>query len=119
MSAGDESDSSGDQRGQRRLTINKEFDSLDAFITEYVANVSRSGVFIASHDPLPIGTVVDLKFTVLIDGVHTIEGIGEVVRVDADPPGMGLVFTELSSASEAIIARLLTAPGKKQREGKD
>lgn len=119
MSAGDDSDSGGDQRGQRRLTINKEFDSLDAFITEYVANVSQSGVFIASHDPLPVGTVVDLKFTVLIDGVHTIEGIGEVVRVDDDPPGMGLVFTELSSASEAIIARLLTAPGKKRREGTD
>ena len=97
-------------RGDKRVTINKEFDSLDAFISEYVANISRTGVFIASRDPLPVGTVVNLSFSVLIDGVHTIEGIGEVVRVEQDPAGMGLVFRELSSASETIITRLLTLP---------
>lgn len=99
-----------EQRGDKRVTINKEFDSLDAFISEYVANISRTGVFIASRDPLPVGTVVNLSFSVLIDGVQTIEGVGEVVRVDDDPPGMGLVFRELSSASETIIQRLLTVP---------
>jgi hypothetical protein len=104
--------SESEQRSDKRVTINKEFDSLDAFISEYVANISRSGVFIASHEPLPVGTVVDLSFSVLIDGVQTIEGVGEVVRVDDDPPGMGLVFRELSSASETIINRLLTAPRK-------
>ena len=35
-----------DQRTDRRLTINKEFESFDAFVHEYVTNVSRSGVFI-------------------------------------------------------------------------
>ena len=99
-----------DQRSDDRVTINKEFDSIDAFISEYVANISRTGVFIASREPLPIGTVVNLSFSVLIDELHTIEGVGEVVRVEANPPGMGLVFRELTSASETIIARLLTAP---------
>ncbi len=98
------------QRGDKRVTINKEFNSIDAFISEYVANISRTGVFIASRQPLPVGTLVNLSFSVLIDGVQTIEGTGEVVRVEADPPGMGLVFRELSSTSETIISRLLTAP---------
>ncbi len=101
---------SDDQRGDQRVTINKEFDSIDAFISEYVANVSRTGVFIASRNPLPVGTLVNLSFSVLIDGVQTIEGMGEVVRVEDNPPGMGLVFRELSSASETIITRLLTSP---------
>ncbi len=105
-----------EQRGDKRITINKEFDSLDTFISEYVANISKSGVFIASSEPLAVGTVVTLSFTVLIEGVQTIEGVGEVVRVDKNPPGMGLVFRELSSASETIISRLLTVPRRSSDE---
>ncbi len=113
---GSPTESQSEQRGEQRRTINKEFDSLESFISEYVANISRSGVFISSRAPLPIGTVVNLEFTVLMDGVHTIVGTGEVVRVVDDPPGMGVVFTELSSASEVIIARLLTAPSSASAE---
>ena len=98
-----------DQRKHERVTINKEFGSFDAFLTEYVSNLSRSGVFVRSRDPLPVGTQVNLVFSVLMDGVETVEGVGEVVRVHEDPAGMGLVFTELSKTSRAIIERLLTA----------
>lgn len=101
-----------DDQGQRRderLTINKEFESFDAFVSEYVANVSRSGVFVRSAAPLSVGTRVNLRFTVLADEVETVEGVGEVVRVHDDPPGMGVVFTQLSSYSQQILERLLTA----------
>ena len=97
-----------DQRTDRRLTINKEFESFDAFVHEYVTNVSRSGVFVRSKDPLPLGTKVNLTFTVIMDDVETIEGSGEVVRVQDDPSGMGVVFTELTEYSEGLLARLLT-----------
>jgi hypothetical protein len=36
-----------------------------------------------------------------------IEGVGEVVRVQDDPPGVGVVFSELSPASQAVLDRLL------------
>jgi len=96
-------------RQHQRVTINKEFRSVDAFVDEYVSNVSRSGAFIRSADPLPVGSIVDLKFTVLSNAVETVEGVGEVVRVHDDPPGMGIVFIELSSCSQGIIERLLIA----------
>lgn len=96
------------QRGDRRITINKEFESFDAFVHEYVTNVSRSGVFIRSREPLSVGTEVHLAFTVIMDEVETIEGAGEVVRVQDDPPGMGVVFTELTTYSEGLLGRLLT-----------
>ena len=48
------------KRGEKRVTINKEFESFDAFVHEYVTNVSRSGVFVRSKEPLPIGTEVHL-----------------------------------------------------------
>jgi hypothetical protein len=97
-----------DKRGNDRLTINKEFESFDAFIQEYVTNISRTGVFIKSQAPLKVGTSVNLRFTVIMEDIETIEGIGEVVRVEKDPPGMGVVFRELSTYSKGLIDLLLT-----------
>jgi hypothetical protein len=96
-----------DKRGNERVTINKEFESFDAFIQEYVTNISRTGVFIKSQQPLPIGTRVNLRFTVIMDDIESIEGVGEVVRVEANPPGMGVVFRELSTYSKSLIEKLL------------
>jgi uncharacterized protein (TIGR02266 family) len=95
-------------RKEERLTINKEFDSFDQFIQEYVTNISRTGAFIKTSTPLPIGSEVTLRFTVVMDDVEVIEGIGEVVRVEADPPGMGVVFKQLSKYSEKLIQKLLS-----------
>jgi hypothetical protein len=99
--------SDSDKRGDERVTINKEFESFDAFIQEYVTNISRTGVFIKSQQPLPIGTRVNLRFTVIMDDIESIEGVGEVVRVEASPPGMGVVFRELSAYSKGLIDKLL------------
>ncbi len=96
-----------DKRGGERVTINKEFESFDAFIQEYVTNISRTGVFIKTQTPLAIGTRVNLRFTVIMDDIETIEGVGEVVRVEKDPPGMGVVFRELAGYSKDLIEKLL------------
>ena len=96
-----------DKRGGQRVTINKEFESFDAFIQEYVTNISRTGVFIKSQQPLPVGTRVNLRFTVIMDDIETIEGVGEVVRIEKDPPGMGVVFRELSAYSKELVEKLL------------
>lgn len=94
------------KRAEERITINKEFESFDAFIQEYVTNISRTGVFIRAQSPLPVGTQVNLHFTVIMDDMETIEGVGEVVRVEKD--GMGVVFRELSAYSKGLIDKLLT-----------
>ena len=93
------------KRTDERVTINKEFESFDAFIQEYVTNISRSGVFIKTKAPLALGTLVNLRFTVIMDGIETVEGTGEVTRVAEG--GMGVVFREISAYSKAIIERLL------------
>jgi hypothetical protein len=96
------------ERQEDRLTINKEFDSFDQFIDEYVTNISRTGAFIKTDNPLPIGTEVKLHFTVIMDDIETIEGIGKVVRVEQNPPGMGVVFERLENYSQALLEKLLT-----------
>jgi uncharacterized protein (TIGR02266 family) len=104
----------GGQRKSSRITVNRDFSSLEEFIAEYVANVSLSGVFIRSDDPLPVGTRVALKFTLILDDIETIEGEGRVVRAEPPgtdrTPGMGVVFTELTTVSQQLLQRLLTRP---------
>ncbi len=98
-----------ERRVEIRRTINHDFTSVDAFIDEYVMNISRSGVFIRSDDPLPIGTKVNLRFTVILEELETIEGIGQVVRVSGTGKnkGMGVVFVELTQISKELIERIL------------
>jgi uncharacterized protein (TIGR02266 family) len=101
-----------DKRSDDRLTINKEFESVDEFIQEYITNISRTGVFIKSASVLPVGTEVSIHFTILMDGIETIEGTGEVVRHESDPPGMGVAFKELSEDSRVLIERLMASHGR-------
>ncbi len=102
----------GGQRKEPRVNVNREFRSVEQFIVEYVQNISQSGVFIKSDDPLAIGTEVNLKFTVIVDEIETIEGLGKVVRVVApggdDPPGMGVIFTKLTSYSQNLLEKILS-----------
>ena len=95
------------RRVEERVTINQEFESFDAFIEEYVTNISRSGAFIKCKVPLPVGTKVNLRFTVIADDIEIVAGIGEVVRVQNDPPGMGVVFANLTPESARLIENLL------------
>ncbi len=104
--------SSSGRRSETRQTVNREFASVDEFLAEYVANISRSGAFIRTDDPLPVGTRVALKFTVIMDELETIEGVGMVVRRvppgGPEPAGMGVVFTELTAYSRALIEKIMT-----------
>ena len=100
-----------ERRIETRQTVNLDFASVDEFIAEYVSNISRSGVFIKSEEPLPIGTRVTLKFTVIMDDLETIEGVGEVVRTIEKAPGiqagMGVVFISLTGYSRQLVERIL------------
>ena len=97
------------KRKADRLTINKEFETFDAFIAEYVTNISKTGVFIRSKEPLPVGTKVDLHFTIIMDDIETIEGTGQVVRTEHEPTGMGIAFDALLPDSQALVERLMAA----------
>ncbi|MDP3277474.1 MAG: PilZ domain-containing protein [Deltaproteobacteria bacterium] len=95
------------RRIEERVTINQEFESLESFLREYVANISRSGAFIRCPDPLPIGTRVRVKFLVIDEDLKQVEGEGEVIRVQNDPPGMGVLFSSLDAQSAALLELLL------------
>lgn len=102
----------GSGRREPRIVVNREFASIDEFVHEYVTNLSRSGAFIRSRAPLPVGTRVKLEFSVIADELELVKGLGEVVRV-VEPggkaaPGMGVVFTRLTSVSKRFVESLLS-----------
>jgi uncharacterized protein (TIGR02266 family) len=100
----------GPRRQYGRVQVNHEFQSLDEFITEYVRDISYGGVFIRTESPLPTGTLVDLRFTIIADELETLEGTGLVVRSvypgGGAVAGMGVAFDELTEASRAVVERL-------------
>lgn len=96
-----------ERRRADRVTLNKQFDSFEQFVTEYVTDLSGEGAFIRTDSPLPVGTEVNLKFSVLLDQVEHVQGVGVVMRVGTNPPGMGVVFKKLETYSERLIERLL------------
>ena len=93
------------QRQHLRVDVNHEFHAIEEYIAEYVSNISQGGVFIRSKNPLPLGTRVMLKFSIIVDDVETVEGEGEVVRVERGPKemGMGVAFTRLTAQSKELI----------------
>lgn len=99
---------SDERRSASRIEINRDFESIEDFVAEYARNISLTGVFIRSKHPLPIGTQVNLKFSLIHDEIEIIEGVGEVVRVVKPPmrdAGMGVKFLELTSDSRDHILK--------------
>lgn len=86
-----------DRRRGDRLPINPEFAALDPGSLTYASNLSEYGVFLATRVRLPVGTPVELKFTVLLDDPVVISGPGRVVHHQDEPRGMGVVFAGLSA----------------------
>jgi molecular chaperone DnaK len=107
------SDSSRKERKHERtpvsLLVQYRFNSLEDFLAEYAVNLSPGGIFIATDDPSPIGTMLYLQFS-LKDGSKLIEGMGRVAHVQhataQQPRGMGIEFVQFDEASMELIARI-------------
>lgn len=91
-----------DRRRGERHPINPEFVSQGANLT-YVSNVSEYGVFINTRVRLPVGTAVDLRFTVMLDDPVVIHGHGRVVHHQDEPRGMGVSFSNLAAVMQLRV----------------
>ena len=95
-------------------SISVDYSSGDTFLFSYIQNISEMGIFIRSDSPLPIGTMLQLRFAP--DGQTAIELLGEVTWInpyrpfgDNLNPGMGVRFRDLSAdLRERIVALVRT-----------
>lgn len=82
---------------------------LDPRTTTPVSDLSQTGCFVHTDDPLPIGSVIELCFTVTLEAPVLFRGQGRVVRhaVEGEPSGMGVEFVDLSDASRDVVHKIL------------
>ncbi len=100
-----------DRRKDPRLDVNIKVDysTKGMFVSNYVTNLSRGGVFIQSDDPLPLQSQINLTLT--LPELHvTIEAKGKVTwtydikkGTSAIISGMGIKFTDLTAEHKALI----------------
>jgi len=91
-----------DRRRGERHPINPGFVSQGANLT-YVSNLSEYGVFVNTRVRLPVGTAVDLRFTVMLDDPVVIHGHGRVVHHQDEPRGMGVSFNNLAAVMQLRV----------------
>ena len=91
-----------DRRRGERLPINPEFAAQGPGLT-FVSNLSEYGVFVNTRVRLPVGTAVDLRFTVMLDDPVVIHGHGRVVHHQDEPRGMGVSFSTLPAVMQLRV----------------
>jgi len=95
----------------------------ERFDSAYTDNISRSGLFVLSRKPLPLGSKVRLKFTLVksaksgkdID-LRSVDVRGEVIHritiTEAGPgmnPGMGIRFIDLPPDAKKTIDDIISS----------
>lgn len=112
-----DSERSGKERRRAKrydVKLHADVTADDAFLFAYVSNISEMGIFLASENPQPVGTVLKLRFKP-IEAVEDFEVEGEVVwvnpvRKDVEEninPGMGVKFVNLDEERREKILNLI------------
>ena len=84
--------------------IESSYEAIGRAVVETAMAEAKQAKNMGEHE---YEATVTLRFTVVIDQPEVIEGVGEVVRIETDPPGMGVVFKKLSKYSAKLIELLL------------
>jgi uncharacterized protein (TIGR02266 family) len=96
-----------DQRSSPRVALEVELHiaSDSHFFSGLSGDISEGGVFVSTYRSLPLGSAVDLDFS-LPGCTRRLRARGHVRWVrDASPPGVGIAFEELDADDRAVIER--------------
>jgi type IV pilus assembly protein PilZ len=125
MASDEEAKKTGADRRQfarYETSISVDYSSGDTFLFSYIQNISEMGIFIRSDDPLPVGTMLTLRFHP--DSEQELEVNGEVTWVnpyrpfgDNLNPGMGVNFVDLSAdLREQVVSLVRTVAYLRPRQ---
>jgi hypothetical protein len=83
--------------------------NLDPRTTTPVSDLSETGCFVHTEEPLEIGASIELCFTVFPEEPVLFKNKGLVVRhaVDGESSGMGVDFVDLDDSSRNVVRKIL------------
>lgn len=87
-----------------------EYRTAGAFLVAYSVNLSKGGIFVETTSPMPIGTVLTMRFSVPAAGTIEVTGVVAWIRPsdgEGKPAGMGIEFERLDGAHGEIIDRIV------------
>ena len=102
-------------RFEAKLELNLLYNDFEDLATETM-NISEGGLFVRTNSPLPMGTKVALKISLVHMDIIYVQAEGEVVHTKGqnDPqfendqiPGMGIRFTNIDPQSERFIKEFI------------
>lgn len=99
-------DDGPERRRAERVPVNAEFGTMPAMV--YVSDLSEHGVFVHTDRRVPVGTTVQVRFTVLLDDPVVIAARGKVVRHQDDPTGVGIAFTRVAPEMVLRLGDIVT-----------
>jgi len=92
------------------LVVRVDYTTVDAFFSEFTANINEGGLFIETETPPPSGTAVLLNFK-LPGEEEPIRVRGRIVWCRTpegrERPGMGIEFENLDQAARARIDQVV------------
>lgn len=94
------------RRRAQRVPLSVAFSESDPRTTTPVSDLSQTGVFVHTDEQLPIGSVIDIRFTVFPEEPVLFEGRGTVVRHTQDPTGMGVEFLDLTHGAREVLREI-------------
>jgi len=105
-----------ERRAAPRVFLDAEvsFESESNFYTGFTSDLSDGGIFIATYNLRPVGTVIELSFGLPNGHVINAKGIVRWVRDPKDetldaPPGVGLQFQDLKNEDRQAILDFVKA----------
>ena len=95
-----------------RLKTSINFGSESNFYTGFTQDISEGGIFVATHNVIPRGSIIELEFSIP-DGGDPIKVSGEVRwsieynEMSDGSPGLGLKFVDMSASDRTRIEKFV------------
>ncbi|MEM6994210.1 MAG: PilZ domain-containing protein [Myxococcota bacterium] len=98
-----------ERRRGNRVPMSAAVTALDPRATTPVSDLSETGVFVHTENPLPVGSDIELRFTVMLDEPVLFVGRGVVKRhqLGDEPHGMGVEFVKLEDTARDVLGKIM------------
>ena len=113
-------------RVQYSLHLHLVYDDLDQLVEHYSRDISEGGIFIDTSQPLPVGSKIQLRMSIVHEDITYINALGEVMHVIYGKDtkfgaGMGVKFVEIDLdgqqfLKEFVLSKLGEEPKNEVKE---